>query len=362
MSTLIIGGGLSGLALADELQTQGRDYMLVEAQGRFGGRIKTRYFGAGYFDLGPTWIWPGQPRISTLIEQLEIKSFDQYTDGQSIFEDEMGRVQRGVGFASMEGSWRLHGGFEVLTSLLSERLPTNRKRLNARVTALKKSETGITATFSNGDAFSANHAVLALPPRIAANIEYFPALPERAFQKMQSVATWMAGQAKAVAVYDKPFWRGGGLSGNAMSRIGPLVEIHDASPVENGPYALFGFIGVPAEARKDEQALRRQILAQLARLFGGDANEPERLYIEDWAHNSNTSTTADSSPQYAHPTYGMPRSLINLWDGRLLFGGTEVAAEFGGYVEGALEAAEYAIRSIDELGVDDGDRYKKLAT
>jgi monoamine oxidase len=41
MRTLIICGGVSGLALAEALEAQGRDYLLVEARGRFGGRIQT---------------------------------------------------------------------------------------------------------------------------------------------------------------------------------------------------------------------------------------------------------------------------------------------------------------------------------
>ncbi|HCW84203.1 MAG TPA: hypothetical protein DHC76_09350 [Rhodobacteraceae bacterium] len=41
MRTLIIGGGVSGFALAEALEAQGRDYLLVEARGRFGGRIQT---------------------------------------------------------------------------------------------------------------------------------------------------------------------------------------------------------------------------------------------------------------------------------------------------------------------------------
>ena len=34
---VIIGGGLSGLALADKLQRAGRDFLLVEARDRLGG-------------------------------------------------------------------------------------------------------------------------------------------------------------------------------------------------------------------------------------------------------------------------------------------------------------------------------------
>ena len=39
----------------------------------------------------------------------------------------------------------------------------------------------------------------------------------------------MVGQAKALALYDRPVWRETGLSGSAFSRVGPLGELHDAS-------------------------------------------------------------------------------------------------------------------------------------
>lgn len=61
--------------------------------------------------------------------------------------------------------------------------------------------------------------------------------------------TWMAGHAKVVAIYERPFWRDSGLSGFVSSRVGPLQEIHDASP-EAGSGALFGFLGIPVEVRQ----------------------------------------------------------------------------------------------------------------
>lgn len=340
MKTLIIGGGLSGLALADMLQARGHDYVLVEARNRFGGRIKTEHHAGGYFDMGPTWFWPGQPRIAGLIDRLGLEKFDQFADGTLTFEDEQGRVERGRGISSMEGSWRLKGGLAALTQTLTDRLPGACKRLNAQVAELTRTETGITVKLATGETLSADHVIISVPPRVAAKINYTPALPDVAMQSMQSIATWMAGQAKAVAVYDTPFWRAGGLSGDAMSRMGPMVEIHDASPANGGPYALFGFIGVPPQGRRDEQALRQHLQVQLVRLFGPQAAEPMQLYVKDWAFDPHTATPADIAPLYAHPTYGLPRALKGLWDNHLHFGGTEVASQFGGYLEGALEAAE----------------------
>lgn len=340
MTTLIVGGGLSGLALARLLENAGQDYLVLEGRDRFGGRILTEHLGGGAFDMGPAWFWPGQPRIAALIAELGLEKFDQYADGILTHEDERGQVQRGRGFASMQGSWRMKGGLGQLIARLSDTVPADRKRLNAQVKSLSQTDIGVTATLTSGAQITADRVVLALPPRVAATLHFAPALPAQAIQAMQSTATWMAGQAKAVAVYDRPFWREAGLSGDAMSRHGPMVEIHDASPHEGGPYALFGFIGVPPHARSDEQVLRQHLLAQFGRLFGTEAAEPRHLYVKDWAFDPFTATAADQQPLYAHPTYGMPSVLTDLWPGKLHFSGTEVAPQFGGYLEGALEAAQ----------------------
>ena len=349
MKTLIIGGGLSGLALAQALEAQGRDYLLLEARARFGGRIKTEHLAGGAFDLGPAWFWPGQPRIAAMIDQLSLQKFDQFAAGELSFENEHGHVQRGQGMSSMEGSWRLVGGLSRLIDALADRVPEQRRRLSAPVAGLCLTDTGINATLSNGDTLRADQVVIALPPRVAANIEFSPALPDATLHAMQGITTWMAGQAKAVAVYDEPFWRDAGLSGDAMSRIGPMVEIHDASPAQGGPYALFGFIGVPPQARTDAAVLREHLLAQLVRLFCPKAAAPKQLYLKDWAVDPYTATQADQAPLYAHPTYGLPPAMTQLWHNKLHFAGTEVAPQFGGYLEGALEAAENALDTLNAL-------------
>jgi monoamine oxidase len=340
MKTLIVGGGLSGLALAEALQARGEDYLIVEARSRFGGRIMTMQQGPAHFDMGPAWFWPGQPRMDALLTRLGLERFEQHSDGILTFENEQGQVQRGRGHASMQGSWRVQGGLTALTDALANRLPANRKRMNAQVAALHRSDTGVTAHLSDGEKMRADRVVLALPPRVAATFNYVPALPPKTLQTMQNVPTWMAGQAKAMAVYDTPFWRDAGLSGDAISRMGPMVEIHDASPAHSGPYALFGFIGAPPQARGDVEMLSDQVKAQLGRLFGPAAAKPAALFIKDWATDPRTSTRADLAPLYAHPTYALPTDMANLWGGELVFAGTEVAPEFGGYLEGALEAAE----------------------
>jgi monoamine oxidase len=355
MKTLIIGGGLSGLALAERLTNLGQDFHLVEARDRFGGRMETQHWGSAYFDLGPAWFWPGQPRVAELVDRFGLRRFDQYSTGDLIYENEFGHVQRGRGFASMEGSWRIEGGFAALTTALEMCVPASRKRCNAKTTALELHNGICTATLADGSAIEGDRIVLAMPPRIAETIDFSPALPEESAAALASVPTWMAGQAKIVAVFNSPFWRDRGLSGDAMSRMGPMAEIHDASPASGGPYALFGFVGVPPQARLDQHALRQAAVAQLTRLFGTDAAEPEAVYIKDWAQDPLTATPLDSRPQHSHPAYGMPEALRGLWEDRVIFAGTEVASNFGGYIEGALEAADAALTVLS------GDMQNRLA-
>lgn len=338
--TLIIGGGLAGLALADALNAAGKDFVLVEARDRLGGRIRSENVGNAAFDMGPAWFWPGQPRIANLVARFGLERFEQFSTGDLLYEDQ-NSVQRGQGFASMEGSYRLTGGLGALVASLEKALPSERVHKACAVTRLEKGETRIRAHTSD-KIIAAQRVVLALPPRIAAEITFAPILPDDATVAMQNVPTWMAGQAKAVAVYESAFWRDAGLSGDAMSRIGPMVEVHDASPSSGGPYALFGFIGVPPGARRDEGKLREQLIAQFGRLFGPEGGVPAKLMVKDWAFDPYTSTSADLAPLSAHPQYGLPSALTDLWQGHLIFAGSEVAPEFGGYLEGALEAAELA--------------------
>ena len=114
--------------------------------------------------------------------------------------------------------------------------------------------------------------------------------------------TWMSAQAKFVAGYSSPFWRESGLSGDAFSRVGPMVEIHDAVDESTGTFALFGFIGVPAVMRLDIEPgeLQAACIRQLAQLFGEDAAEPVECAFKDWARDDFTVTAADIEELPAH--------------------------------------------------------------
>lgn len=338
---LIVGGGLSGLALADRLQRRGRDWLLIEARDRLGGRILSPNIAGAHFDLGPAWFWPGQPRMERMLHRFGIDAFAQYSQGATVFQDQTGAVNTHRGFSPMAGSMRVAGGMSALISALEAELPKERVILNSALSAIAETSDGISAQ-AGELSIEANQVVLAVPPRVVSEtVSFEPGLSREAQSDLGNIPTWMAGQAKILAVYDRPYWRDAGLSGDGMSQRGPLVEIHDASPMTSGPYALFGFVGYPPDVRAAHpERLLEMTRDQLLAMFGEGMSEPVDLQMVDWAQESETATQLDWDGPRVHPNYGLPRSLSGLWDGKILLGSTETASGHGGFLEGALEAAD----------------------
>ncbi|MEP2978902.1 MAG: FAD-dependent oxidoreductase [Lentilitoribacter sp.] len=350
---LIVGGGLSGLFLAHQLEQRGIDYQLVEARSRFGGRIYSPATDDDQFnfDMGPAWFWPGQPRIAKLLNEMDIPFFDQAARGNLVFEDPSGYIRRDLDMATMEGAHRVEGGLERITNSLVSRLSQNRLHLSSHVNKIQLFSDAVHAT-REGDLTEiiAQRVVLCVPPRlIEQNITFSPTLPHQAVHQMQNCPTWMAAHAKFIAVYKNPFWRDMGLSGDAISHKGPMMELHDASPqgddISIGPGAIFGFLGVPAEMRKTQtDSLIKACKDQLVSLYGERAADPIQVLYKDWSEDEHTATPMDANGPQSHPQYSPIVINEGDWQSHLFLSSTETARQFGGFLEGALEAVEETMR------------------
>jgi monoamine oxidase len=169
-----------------------------------------------------------------------------------------------------------------------------------------------------------------------------PWAPMALIDAMRGTPTWMSTHAKAVALYEQPFWRDAGLSGRIASSLGPLVEAHDHTGNEGTPAAIFGFVGWPPEARrKDTEGLRQAILDQLSECFGKAAARPLHLVVQDWAMNRRIVTDLDASQPAAHPDIGPPILRQPHLDGRIQFAVSEVSDLSPGLIEGALAIGEH---------------------
>ena len=91
---------------------------------------------------------------------------------------------------------------------------------------------------------------------------------------------------KCHAVYDEPFWRRDGLTGQAASDTGPAAVVFDNSPPDGSPGVLLAFLeGAAARELGTWPAADRRaaVLGTLTRLFGPRAATPVAFYERDWA-------------------------------------------------------------------------------
>lgn len=349
---IIIGAGLSGLYAALLLEKAGIDYVILEGRDRTGGRILSLTDPAAPLevDVGPAWVWPDlQLTLAALIQQLDIAVFAQNEQGHMLYEQaQHSAPQRHHGYASSPASMRLAGGMHTLTQRLAAQLPPEKIVTSQPVSRVVYLDGGVQVYCERSDgsstSFNAAHILLALPPGLAADLTFSPPLPGALRRQWSSTATWMAPHAKYVAVYPTPFWQQQGLSGEARSSIGPMVEIHDASAPISSQGALFGFIGIPAKARwtTSETNLKKLCRAQLVRLFGEAAANPVAEYVKDWACDRFTAREADLM---LAPAHALPACFAasGPWQSLLTGSGSEWSHQFPGYLAGAIDAAATAV-------------------
>ena len=353
VDTLIIGGGLSGVYAAYLLSQRNKPFVVLEARERIGGRILSPEHQKFFSDLGPSWYWPAiHLKMVHLIQTLGLRGYRQFEEGMGRFQSPNGSVRTVSGYAMEPLSWRLSGGMMALITKLREGIPENAIRLNHPVCKIEKKSAGVLVSVGELDKepwtrFNTRKVILALPPRLAAaTILFNPELSHHLTQAMLKTGTWMAGQAKFCALYQEPFWRQTGLSGQAFSQRGPLSEIHDGSNHSQGPYGLTGFVGIPAVQRNHQQLLTEAILSQLSIIYGKPAAQPTAVFYHDWARERYTATEFDQPPMIEHPLYHPPAGKTSIWEGTIHFAGTETVDQNGGYLEGALTAAERAVLNL----------------
>ncbi len=339
----IIGGGLCGLYLAWLLQQQGIQFQLFESAARMGGRIFTQ----DGFDLGPTWYWPNQhPLLDQLLRKLNIGNYEQWQTG--IFLYQTSRKHPPQQFRDPEGyggAKRINGGAQVLIENLLNLIDPSAIKPGHHLEHLIQRQEGIELVLARQGTLVHTHAgqvVLTLPPRLIRHrLQFSPALDPPLLNAMQTTPTWMAGNAKAIFEYNEPFWRQQGFSGNAMADYpGALLgELFDAS--NQTRFALGAFLALPAHLRAQWRAdLNDLMLDQLIQLFGPQAAYTKSIFFKDWFTEPRLSVEADAIALQNHPDYGHPWLQLDHWNDRLFFAGTETAKHSGGYMEGALVAAQ----------------------
>ncbi len=352
VDVVVVGAGASGLRVATCLAARGLAVRVLEARDRVGGRLLSIPLGGERLDLGATWFWDGEQRMSELLAELGIERFAQHLAGCALY-DAPPRPQRLDDNPIDQPAWRIAGGAQRLAECLAERLPSGSLRLGTPVRRVLCEHTGLRILADDLELRTA-HVVLALPPALALHLlEFEPALPDAVCAVAQRTPVWMGAMCKAVAVYRQAFWRDAGLAGSAFSLLGPMRELHDMSPAGGRPGALFGFVPFGGG-----RVSREAVVAQLTRLFGDAAHAPIELALLDWRGERYTSPPAVEQRAdydlFGHRIFEAPH-----WDGRLHFASTETSRIAPGHIEGALAAADRCVAHIVGNGAVENETQRR---
>lgn len=343
----VVGGGVSGLVAAVELRRAGWETVVIEARGRLGGRVEG-VPGVGT-DLGPAWVWPHHRHVGRLLAARGLRTFEQPTAGDTMWDGGAGRgVVRVPGGDDEAPSLRVEGGMTALVASLAR--DAGPVELGAVAERIARTDGGVRATARRVGGtpltVQARAVVVALPPALAAQtLAFKPPLASGHMWLLGSVATWMSASMKVALLYPEPAWRRAGLSGLGLSPEGFVSQFFDATePGDGAPGVLVGWAEAGRAQRMTPDARRRAAAAQATRLFGVGA--PTAYAERDWSAEG--FTTAAGGQTAGTGLFGHARLRDALWDGRLHLAGAETAAESPGYLDGAVARGEEVARAVAE--------------
>lgn len=239
---------------------------------------------------------------------------------------------------------RVVGGTQLLATDLAAALG-DRVLLGRPVRRIGYDDAGVVVTADGGDELRGRRVIVTLPTTLAGRIEYTPALPAARDQLSQRMP--MGSVIKCMAIYDEPFWRRDGLSGQAISIDGPACVVFDNSPRNGEPGVLLGFLeGRQAREFSAVAPDQRQaaVVGTFTRLFGTRAARPRRYLDKDWSVEpfSRGGYTAVLPPG----TWTGFGPALRTPIGRIHWAGTETAKVWNGYIDGAIRSGEDAAAEV----------------
>jgi monoamine oxidase len=238
---------------------------------------------------------------------------------------------------------RFVGGMQQISDRIAAELG-DRVRLNTPVLAIDQSRESVTVRTPAGPV-EAGRVVVAIPPVLAGRIQYNPALPAARDQLTSRMP--MGSVIKYIAVYDRPFWREAGFSGEAFTDSGVATTTFDDSSPDGSQPALVTFSDGEAArvwSQRTPEERKKAVLAEFVRFFGPAAASPTEFVEKNWLEEP-----------WSRGCYVgvMGPGTMTAWGsalrepcGRIHWAGTETATKWTGYIDGAIESGERVAQEI----------------
>jgi len=345
LDVIIIGAGLTGLTLARLLVDNGQNVLVLEARDRVGGRIHTHTTSDGAeVEMGATWFFPHFNNLHKSMKSMNLGLMEQYMKGYTLQEGSAGSTPRKFYEGGSSDMFRIKGGTSNLVTTLYNKIGHDKVELSQIVKEIKKIDGGVEVV-TKDSCFTAKRLVTTIPPQLLAHtVQFNPPLPNEVKQVISNTHTWMGGSMKGAITYAKPFWKEAGNSGALYSYAGPFVQMYDQTSTDGKRFALVGFMdekisSLPYEERK------KKVTDQLVRVFGNEAREPIDYKDTYWADEEFT-MPKNAGRLSAHKNNGHQVYRTPHLGGTVYIAGTETSNQAGGYMEGAINSANYVFKQL----------------
>jgi monoamine oxidase len=257
-------------------------------------------------------------------------------------ERNRGTLARLVSTAGGAQESRLLGGTQLVSIELAKQLG-RRVILAAPVRRVVQRASSVRVE-SDRATISAEQVVIAMSPWLSAAIHFHPPVPALRAQLTQRAPS--GSGIKVQVLYERPFWRESGLTGQVVSDTGPMKVCFDGSPPDASSGILAGYI-TGTEARVWGRRHRREqrkaaVLRNLAAYFGDKALHPIAYVDRNW----------DAAPwTRGCPPFLMPPGVLLDFGtalrepiGRIHWAGSETSTFWAGYMDGAVRSGERAAK------------------
>ena len=256
----------------------------------FRRHVRTRA-GRELLQLATEAVWAAQPEDVSLLHVL-------------FYIHSAGRLEHLLDTGGGAQQDRFVGGSQLVPIALAAQLGPDAVIGSAPVRRIEHGASGV--TIHAGAVVRARRTIVAIAPTLAGRIVYDPPLSGHRDQLTQRMP--LGTVAKCMAIYDEPFWRADGFSGQGTSDTGPVKLTFDNSPPGGSPGVLLGFV--------------------------------ERLWAEE---EFTRGCYGCHMPTGAWTGFG---EALRAPIGPLHWAGAEVAQVWSGYMDGAVRSGETAAREV----------------
>jgi monoamine oxidase len=292
--------------------------------------------GRAIFDVAAKAVWGAEPKEMSLLYAL------MYIAGAGNAKTP-GSFLRLLQTPNGAQEERFAGGSQEIAIRVAAKLGSA-VRLEHPVRRIARRGRGVRVV-ADGLTLDARQAIVAVPPALTTKIRFTPGLSP---SKRKILGAMVPGKLiKAECIYERPFWRDAGLSGQSASDVGPANTTFDNGPPDGSLGVLFGFIG--GDSARAFQAMapadrRAAVLENLVAVIGEQARTPLDYFEKDWGDEQWTL----GCPVGHIPPGVLRRNGAHLRTphGAIHFAGTETADYWLGYMDGGVRAGERAAREV----------------